>query len=268
MVNRQNLDGLRRLRTVQKTKTVRITIQATQTLRCLGSFVLVCALIIFSSQQIAYSQFNAGDVNQQSPSLPKKQPISSSIQGGETQRINLSLNRGQYAEVVVKWQGMDLDVGILTADSSPVFASTFSVRASGSIPISILAKEAGAYIVEIKSIAPSNVKANLEVVASSPRQPSDQELRRFEAQRLFAEGNQQKDQAAIKKYEEALSLVEGGPEFLCTAYFLQRLAQAYLATKDSVNLAKAQKYYEAVIDIRKRLNDKRALSIYLQRDCV
>jgi tetratricopeptide (TPR) repeat protein len=195
--------------------------------------------------------------------LKPGQTIKSDIRGGGTQSISFELPAGQFGQLIVQWQGMDLDVSIRKPDQSLLFPTSIPVRGTGPIPIVVIGEQTGTYSLEVRSTEQVNIPGKFEIVFSDLRFPHDADLNRFKALALVTQAQAEKAKpAAIEKYTKALELWQSAGDPLGRAYTLQRLANAYLASKDSQN---AEKYYHALLELREALSDPQSL-IYTRRE--
>lgn len=194
--------------------------------------------------------------------LRQGEPVKQEIGGGEAQILSVELMSGQYAEIVVEWQGLDLDVTVLMPDGRPLIGVDVPVRGSGPVPISIIADAQGSYSLQVRTSENIKVSGSYQVTLQEMRSPTPVDRVRFSAQKLMAEGEEQKSEAAaIEKYLQALHLWQQAEDLSGAAYTLQRLGTKSISAKDKTA---AESYYKLAIDARQQLNDRRALAYTLK----
>lgn len=191
--------------------------------------------------------------------------------GGDTQIFSFELLVGQYAQLVIRWHDLDLNVVIRKPDQTLVFPTDIPVRGFGPIPVAIVADQTGPYRVEISTVEQIKIAGSFDITVSDVRYPDDVDRDRFAALSLMAEGQgKESPQLQIEKYLAALQLWESASDPLGQAYAHQRLGKAYIWSANSSasllpELLKAKKHYAALIKLRESLNDPRSL-IYTRRE--
>ena len=201
----------------------------------------------------------------ESPSEPlqPKEILTRRIKGGETRTFFFKLNAGELGELAVHWKDIDLNLFVRKPDQKLLFPTSISLRGAGSIPVIVLADQTGTFTVEVRTVEQVNISGSFDIVLSEPKNPGNADRDRFSALMLMTEGQAQEAKSlAIEKYTKALELWRSGMDTLGEAYALQRLANAYISSKDLEN---ASKHYQALIHLRETLNDARSL-IYTRRE--
>jgi CHAT domain-containing protein/tetratricopeptide (TPR) repeat protein len=195
--------------------------------------------------------------------LQKTQTLHRQINGGDTQFFAFDLPAGQSAELTFQWEGMDLDVRVITPNRSNLFPSSIPVRGFGPIPILVLAEESGTFQVEVRTVEQIKIAGSFSVTLKDFRHPNSTDSSRFAALLLMAEGQSQRSRPqAIEKYQKALELWRAANDNLGECYALQRLGNAFISSKDTNN---ADKHFNSLIKLRESLNDPRSL-IYTLRE--
>ncbi|MFL6229070.1 MAG: CHAT domain-containing protein [Pyrinomonadaceae bacterium] len=147
------------------------------------------------------------------PSLEVGKPLGRELSGDQSHSYHLTLAAGQYARVVVEQEGIDVVVKLFAPDGNLITAVDSPNGTQGPEIVHITSEATGTYRLEVrafeKGAAPGRYEA--ELVELRPATPRDRE--RLAARRAFDEGERLREQAtrdsleaAVKKYEEALSL--------------------------------------------------------------
>jgi hypothetical protein len=97
------------------------------------------------------SELSAAQSAQESNSLELGNPIQRELSGGQTHSYKIAMLSSQYLRVVVKQQGIDVAVALLTPDSKKVSEADSEHLIEGSENISAIAEAPGAYLIEVRS---------------------------------------------------------------------------------------------------------------------
>jgi CHAT domain-containing protein len=165
-------------------------------------------------------------------------------------------------QVKFVWQGIDLDVSILTPEGKPSLTSKIPVRASGTPDITIIAEVSGHYILEVRPSENLNVTGRYAMTLLAIRSPTPADQARASALKLLADANRQTlDETAIGKYLEALSRYREAADVFGEACTLRQLGRRQASLKD---LPAAEKTYRLAIELTEKLNDAPTLAYGLR----
>lgn len=186
--------------------------------------------------------------------LQQGETLTREIRGGETHAFSIALAAGQYAQIVVRWQGIDLTVAIFKPDGERLRAVDAQVGAPGATPVSIIADAPGSYRLEVIPSEALKIAGTYELKLEAVRPLTPADEARFIAERVFAEGQRESlKEIAEEKLKEALQLWRNAEDASGEARALRALANRYRLSGDSIN---AIKYYEATLAIHRKLNDR------------
>lgn len=189
--------------------------------------------------------------------------IQQNVAGFESQTLVVKMAMGQYAEIAIEWHGMDLEVTVRKPDGTPIFSTSLPVRASGTLPISIVADQAGSYSLEVRPYEQLKYTGSYSATLAALRFPTQTDRLRAEAVKVTIEGLYQKTKAqGIEKHIAALALWESANDDNGAAYTYQQLGKAYISIGD---VTKSEKQFEKVIELRRRIGNPRSLA-YTLRD--
>lgn len=177
------------------------------------------------------------------------------IAGGETRRFTVALATGQYAKLVVLWQGIDLDVAVFKPDGKRLSDFDAQVVAPGPTSVSIMAEQTGSYRFELRPSRELRMTGNSEVKLEVVRPGTAEDEKRFAAERALAEAQHQKSkETAIGKYAEALQLWRDSGDAFGEANTLSSFARMYQTER---TLQEAESYYKTALALRQKMNDRR-----------
>jgi CHAT domain-containing protein/Tfp pilus assembly protein PilF len=159
----------------------------------------------------------------------------------EAHVFQITLAAGQYLRVIVEQQRIDVALRILGPDGRSLIESDSPNGAIGPESASVIAPAAGGYTVEISSDKSGSV-GHYEIKAEALREPTEAEINRVAAERLFAEGQslrfkgtKESRELAIKKYEEALAIWKTLGDARAEAYTLCNIGRVFRALGDLTN---------------------------------
>ena len=146
-------------------------------------------------------------------SLAIGQPIERELKGGQSHSYQVSIAAGQYAYVVADQKGMDVVVKLFAPDGKLITAYDSPNGSLGPEPVHITAEATGTYRLEVGSFDTNAPPGRYEVRLVEIRPATEADRTRLAARRAFDEAEKLVGQntpdsvaAAIKKYEESLSL--------------------------------------------------------------
>ena len=186
--------------------------------------------------------------------------IERELAGGRSHSYQFMLASGQYAQVLVQQKGINVVVKLFGPDGKPVAEVDSSSGTQGAEPVYWIAEAAGSYRLEVSSLKKEAKAGQYEVKLAELRAPTQQDEDRVAAQKAFAEGERLSGQgtkasreAAIKKYEEALSIHRAAVDRVAEATTLQRLGNLY---NDLGELRKALDYYNQALPMWQAIGDR------------
>jgi len=178
--------------------------------------------------------------------LELNQPVMSELAGGQNQAYQLAIGAGQYLEVVLEQQGVDVVIALVAPDGKSVAQFDADSRPQGQERISQIIEAAGSYRLEVaprRTDAPAG-QYTIRLVALRDATPQDraaQEAVRLSAESLRLAGAG-KQTEALPLAERALQLREEaqGVEHPDVAIALDRLATLW---RDRQEFSRAEPLY-------------------------
>jgi CHAT domain-containing protein/tetratricopeptide (TPR) repeat protein len=139
-------------------------------------------------------------------------PVTREIKGGESQSFKLWIPPGQYLRLLIRQHGIILAAALFDSHGKQVVEMDNPAGGHGPIYISTIAEGSGEYRLEVRSTESWANAGRFEAVIDEQRgaTPEDKDhiaaqLAFAEAQRLAAQETKESRQAALKKYDEALT---------------------------------------------------------------
>jgi CHAT domain-containing protein/tetratricopeptide (TPR) repeat protein len=166
------------------------------------------------------------------------------MEAGATHVYELKLEPGQYAQIVLAQQGVDVGIRLSEPDGSLLIDMDSPNGFYGLERVSVVARVAGSYRAEVYS--DSNYPAgDYELSVEGPRASSASDERRVTAERAFIEAQQlrsdaarlptaeadEKYEAAIGKYAEALGVWRELGDLRGQGYSLLSIGRSYRALR-------------------------------------
>jgi Uncharacterized protein conserved in bacteria len=193
-------------------------------------------------------------------------PVKKDLAGGEGHTYRVSLNAGQFVEVLIQQQG--IRVAAVVSAAGKAIAEMNSVYGSvGPVAVAFIAPETADYIVTVRSTEQSAPAGSYEIRLAALRMPTSVDLSRVAAQRRFEEGRKLRSQPssesrrqAIKKYEEALADYRAAADQAGEASTLQAIGLTYRFLGD---MEQAANFYSAALALQRTLGDSRGQAFSL-----
>ena len=195
-----------------------------------------------------------------SPWLEEGQQIEREMAGGQSQSYRLTVSSGQYARVVIEQKGIDVVVKLFAPDGKLITAVDSPNGTHGPETVHITAEATGVYHLMVSSFTTDARPGRYEAKLVELRPATQQDRDRLAARRAFDEGERLNNQgtrdsfaAAIKKYEEALSLYRAIGDRSEQFTVLIGMGNTYRAMGE---FQKAQEIFEQDLQIAQALKDK------------
>ncbi|HEU0175875.1 MAG TPA: tetratricopeptide repeat protein, partial [Blastocatellia bacterium] len=229
------------------------------------SLVVHCGLALFIGMPSIHIQtpragFFAGSAlalqdNQQAQQLEREKPIERELTGGQSHSYQLTLDAGQYANLVVEQRGIDVVVRLSGPDGKQIMEFDSEIRPQGKESVSLVAEAAGSYRLIVQPKQKEASKGNYEIQIESLRAATDDDRDLWQARKLVAEGvrlyGAGKYDEARPMYEHAIEIRERvlGANHLEVAQALNDLAAVYYAKGA---YAKVGPLFRRALDIKEK----------------
>ncbi len=161
----------------------------------------------------ALARLAASSVSEPGTILEPDKPLTRAVAGGATHSYRVALATGQFLDLVVEQQGIDLAVTLIAPDGSKIGEVDGPNGNFGPEPICWIAGEPGDYRVEVAGGAPRAPEGRYRIEIRQRRAATDVDRLRFEGQKTFFEadalrvqGKAEASQNAVVLYEKAASI--------------------------------------------------------------
>ncbi len=192
--------------------------------------------------------------------LTIEKPIDRELKGDEFHSYSLSLQAGQFLNVVVEQNGIDVVVALFDPKNQKIVEVDSPNGTQGSEPISIIIATTGTYRLEVRSLEKTAAPGHYEAKIKELRTATEKDKTTLAAQLLFAEGEQlrlkgtsQSLRDAVKKYEATLPFYHLNGDKLSEAIALNNIGVSY---RDLGERQKALDYYALALPIAAALGSK------------
>jgi tetratricopeptide (TPR) repeat protein len=170
---------------------------------------------------------------QESISLETGKPIERELSGGQSQFYKITMTSGQYLQVTVGQQGIDVLVALFTPDGKKVGEADIEKATVGTETISTIAEATGAYRIEVRSAEKTAGAGRYEIKVEELREATAKDKYRVAAESVFREaeklsrGTLEEKRKGIEKYHEALDLYRRATDRNGEAETLNDIGVAY-----------------------------------------
>lgn len=220
----------------------------------------LCLLFVSLPSPPVWAQTGAGapvaaQSEAQARTLKLGEPVERELAGGQQHAYQITLNAGQYLNVVVEQRGIDVAVVLSGPDGKQLFEFHNERRNQGPETIWQVAEASGSFRLTVRATGKDTPAGRYEVRLVELRAATEQDRTLQEARKLYAEGERLwrsgKNDEARPLIERSLEIREQalGTEHLDVAQSLNRLATIYYTKGDSV---KAEPLYQHALTIKEK----------------
>ncbi len=179
------------------------------------------------------------------------------IQNAESRSFPIALQSGQFVQILVQQQGIDLVLTLLSPDGKEIAISDSPNEDEGAEVISAIAQVSGEYKLVIKALNPKSsgkfsfTIADLRRATDADRQYISAEVAFMEATKIN-DGNNEQKQQAIAKYLEALPVFKAMGRTYWEALTLRSIGDVY---SDLEKYSESLNYRQQSLALFKQLGD-------------
>jgi CHAT domain-containing protein/Tfp pilus assembly protein PilF len=192
-----------------------------------------------SSQQDKAGASGAAPSAEEAQALEQGRSIEREISNGQSHSYLITLNTGQYLRVHVEQQGIDVTVALLKPDGKVVAESKSENGNFGPEIVSMTAEEPVEVRLEVRAPDWEAPSGRYELKIADLRIATDQDRKRVDAERAFAEGERLLQQGmaesirkSLAEYESALQLYKSLGDRSGGAASLNKIGQVYNLTSE------------------------------------
>jgi CHAT domain-containing protein/uncharacterized protein HemY len=206
----------------------------------------------------AFAESGSNEKNAQGVPLPAPgKSAVGELTAGETNTYSLTLNKGQYASVVIERR--DLDVNLSLYDPAGGVLLQVECRQSSLTPVSLIAQRSGVYRFEVRPLEKEQIRGHYELHVEEIRPARAEDGYRIAAQSAVAEGqqllgewNEESSLSAISKFKDSLQLWRAAGDRRAESYTLRRIGDVYQPLGD---YKQALIYYEQALSLNRKIQD-------------
>jgi CHAT domain-containing protein/lipopolysaccharide biosynthesis regulator YciM len=209
------------------------------------SLVVHCGIALFIGMPSIHVQtlragFSAGIAaalqgDEQAQQLEQEKSIERELAGGQSHSYQITLDAGQYANLVVEQRGIDVVAQLSGPDGKRIMEFDSESRPQGKESVSLVAEAAGTYCLIVRPKQKEAPEGSYEIRIESLRAATDDDRDLWQASKLVAEGvrlyGAGKYDEARPLYDHAIEIRERvlGANHLEVAQALNNLASVYYA---------------------------------------
>ena len=198
--------------------------------------------------------------------LRRDEPIKQELSGKEWHVYRITLQEGQYTQVVVEQKGLDVAIRLFGPRGQKISEVDSNLQTEPE-SISVLAETSGEYRLEVwptdKKAATGVYEIRIEEWRTGTSRDKDRfaaQIASWEADQLQTEGTAESLRNAIDRHEQALRLWRAVEDLRREATTLNDIGTAY---SDLGELQKALQYYHQGLPLHRSVRDVRGESINL-----
>jgi CHAT domain-containing protein/Tfp pilus assembly protein PilF len=229
--------------------------------------VLLSALLLFDQCRTAGTAFAQLPDSQNSvqgekyPSpLEAGKPIEQELAGGQAHHYKITIEAGQYMDLIVDQRGIDVVVTLFDPENKKLIEIDSPNGPNGPEPVSMIADASGSYRLEVRSLEKAAAAGRYEVKIADLRTATAQDRNRVLAEKVYADGrlleSQRKAESlrkAIEKYDEALPLYRIAGDRRGEAHVLNQIGEVHWALGE---IQKALEYFSQSLPIMRTIGDR------------
>ncbi len=192
--------------------------------------------------------------------LEPHKTIKRELAGGQTHAYRVALASGQYLNVVAYQRGVDVVVTLFGPDGEKALEVDSPNGTHGPEPVFFIARAAGVYRLEVRSLEPDASAGEYEVNVEELRPATVKDESRVMAEQAFADADVLREQGsseslreAIRKYEGALQLFRATGNRGRQAAALNNIGLSYASLGDKW---KALDYYRRALPLSRAARDR------------
>jgi CHAT domain-containing protein/Tfp pilus assembly protein PilF len=222
-----------------------------------GFIASILCVLLLAGPAGAQTQEPAQPAPTEIGALEVGKSVEQSIKGGEAHRYTIRLEAGQFLKATVEQKGVDVAVALLGPDGKPVLEVDSPNGANGPEPVIAVGESGGVYMLEVKTLDPSDKGGNYEARVDEVRTATEKDRDLVEATKLYGDSavmqSQGRSREALPVAARALELYEKaiGPEHPDLATPLLNLGDLY---REAGAFAKAEPLYMRALALDERFS--------------
>ena len=237
------------------------TYRATRAFIRVGLSASLCLWPIPPSLQAKASERSEVQSLQEGASLELGKPIKRELSGGISHFHKITMTSGQFVHIVVKQQGIDVVVALLTPDGKKIGEADSEHLTEGSETLSAISESAGAYLIVVRSPEKTAKPGRYEIKVEELRAASGEDKHRVAGEAILREAEEQLQDGTLETKRKCIEKFRIAVELFQRAGYRHGEAIA-LINIGHVNhslgeMQKALEKYNEVLPILREVNERR-----------
>lgn len=194
-------------------------------------------------------------------SLEKGSPLEVEMAVGDVHRYKVTLESGQYLQLMVEQKGIEVTLALTGPDSTAIAEQRSAYGRQGPLSFSVIASATADYIFEVRAAEKYAPAGRYEIRIEALREPTRTDASRVAAERAFrearalrAQGVEDAQLKALDKYKESLRQWREAGDRRAEAIALQSIGILYRIMGE---LQHSIEYYGQALALQKASNDRR-----------
>jgi CHAT domain-containing protein/tetratricopeptide (TPR) repeat protein len=216
--------------------------------------------------QAPASEGGAAASAQESVSLDPGKPVERELSGGQLHSYKIAMTSGQYLQVIVSPQGLEVLVALFSPDGKKIDEANIEQATLMSGTISTIAEATGAYRIEVRSAEKTAGAGRYEIKVEELREATAEDKHRIAAESAFGEavrlidGTLEDKRKSVEKYHEALDLYRRAGDRKGEAEILSNIGEVYYLLGEA---QKALEKFNEALPLRRAAGDRLGEAITL-----
>jgi CHAT domain-containing protein/predicted negative regulator of RcsB-dependent stress response len=232
-------------------------------------FNMVFSISLLSVQIQATASAFSSEATQgasQAQQLEPSKPIERELAGGQSHSYRITMISGQYLQVVVEQQGIDVVVALFAPDEKKIIEVDSPNGTAGPEPVSAIAEVTGAYRIEVRSLQKTAQAGRYKIRVEELRVAIAKDKYQVAAGIVFKEATQLEggtldaQKKSIEKYYEALELYRRAGDRRMEAETLDSIGWVYHSLGE---VQKTLDKFNEALPLRQAVNDRNGEAITL-----
>jgi CHAT domain-containing protein/Tfp pilus assembly protein PilF len=219
-----------------------------------------------SPMPVSDDKRGAAQSAEESHTLEPGKSIERELSGGRSHFYKITMTSGQYLQIAVSQQGIDVLVALYTPDGKKIDDADSVPATAGSETISAIAEAAGAYMVEVRSDEKTAQTGRYEIKVEELRAATTEDKYRVAGEMVFREaerlenGTTEDKRKSIEKFHEALDLYRRAGDRIDESRTLNSIGEVYNSLGE---MQKALEKYNEALPISRAVGDSNGEAIIL-----
>src|SRR5215510_1748032 len=216
--------------------------------------------------QSPVSERGAAPSAQKSDLLEPGKSVERGLSGDQLHSYKIAMTSGQYLQVTVSPQGIEVLVALFTPDGKKIGEADIEQATLRSDTISTIAEATGAYRIEVRSAEKTAGAGRYEIKVEELREATAEDKHRIAAESAFGEavrlidGTLEDKRKSVEKYHEALDLYRRAGDRKGEAETLSNIGEVYYLLGET---QKALEKFNEALPLRRAAGDRTGEAITL-----